>query len=82
MKFCVFEGRCKNTQRIHVVAVWSITESLCIQENWKYNTDFRDWIMTYELKNSVFLGRFGEKHRKAILAAIATLAFGSFGIVK
>ena len=69
MKLCVVEDICKNTQRIHMVAVWCITESLCILEDWKYNTDFRSWIGTYELKNSVFLGRFGEKHRKAILAA-------------
>ena len=76
MKFCVFEDECKNTQRIYVVDVQSITESLCILENRKYNADFRSWIMTYELKNSVFLGRFGEKHRKAILAAKPHLLLG------
>ena len=63
MKVCVFEDKGKNAQRIHVVVVWSITGSLCFLENWKYNTDYRSWIRTYEVKNSVFLIVYAKKHR-------------------
>ena len=48
----------------------------------KLNTDFRHWSKQFGNEKSVFLGRFGEKYRKAILAAQPHLLLGKPGIGK